>query len=193
MNKGTDKGAGKGAPEEMENLLNEQEAKSSNALNRNELMNLTGKELAKMAAPYSTLQLNSLERKSKPFLCDIILNKGESKSEDEEKSYARTARSKSETEMFIDMTVNVLDNLKRSRDEEPLNAMAKDVFTKQAVVYADEKVQSGEMNIDKANTAIFVISAAVLIYDGVVGFKNTPALFQKVKRKFFTKPKNEAK
>jgi len=192
MSKVTDNGSANGMAEEVENLLNE-DGGSSNALNRNELMNLTGKDLAKMAAPYSTLQLNSLERKSKAYLCDLILNKGDEKQEDD-KPHARAARSKSDTEQFIDTAVQLLDVLKRSRDDEPLNAMAKDIFVKQAVVYADEKVAANEMNVDKANTAIFVISAAALIYDGVIGFKNTPALLQKVKQKFFKgKPKNETK
>ena len=158
-------------------------------LNRNELMKLTGKELAKMAQPYSTLRLVSLERMSKAKLCDIILNKTDKKKEDDEKPNARAARSTSETEQFIDTALTMLDMLKRNRDHEPLNPVAKDIFKKQAVVYADEKIKNNELDVDKANTALFTLAGAAILYDGIIGFKNTPTLLNKIKNKFFNKGK----
>jgi len=157
-----------------------------NALNRNELMKLTGKELAKMAQPYSSKTLAVLEKTAKAKLCDLILAKDE-KATKEEKPHARTARTQSDTEQFIQTAVNLLDVMKRARDEEPLNAMAKDVFTKQAVVYADAKVASDEMNVDKANNILLGLSAGALLIDGLIGFKNAPTLLGKLKNKFFAK------
>lgn len=154
-------------------------------LNRNELMKLTGKELAKMAQPYSTLRMSSLERLSKAKLCDIILNKTDKKKDEEDKPHARVARSSSDTEQFIDTALTVLDMLKQNRDKEPLNATAKEIFRKQAIVYADEKIQNGEMSADKANNALFYLSAGVILYDGIIGISNTPTLLSKMKKKFF--------
>ncbi len=156
-------------------------------LNRNELMELTAKQLAKMAQPYSTLQLNSLERMAKAKLCDIILKKSDKKKEDE--PHARTARTESQTEQFISTALLMLDGFKTNRDGEPLNATAKEIFKKQAVVYADEKVSSGEMDINKSSNALLFLSAGVLVFDGLIGFKNAPGLFQKMKSKFFNKKK----
>ena len=159
----------------------------SEALNRNELMKLTGKELAKMAQPYSTLQLTSLERMAKAKLCDIILNKSDGKKEDE--PHARAARTESQTEQFINTALMLLDSFKTNRDGEPLNATAKEVFKKQAVVYADEKVKAGEIDLDKSNNTLLYLSAGALLFDGLVGFKNSPALLAKIKNKFFSKKK----
>lgn len=159
-------------------------------LNRNELMKLTGKELARMAQPYSTYKLISLERMSKAKLCDIIINKGDKKKqEDDEKPNARAARSSSDTEQFIDTALTMLDVLKQQRDHEPINATAKEIFKKQAIVYADEKIKNNELNVDKANTALFALAGAAILYDGIIGFKNTPTLFNKIKNKFFNKGK----
>jgi len=158
-------------------------------LNRNELMKLTCKELAKMAQPYSTYKLISLERMSKAKLCDIILNKTDKKKDDEDKTHSRAARTSSETEQFIDTALVMLDMLKRNRDNEPLNPTAKDIFKKQAVVYADEKIKNNELNVDKANTALFALAGVAILYDGIVGFKNTPTLLNKIKNKFFNKGK----
>lgn len=169
--------------------MGQETEENSSALNRNEMMKLTGKQLAKMAQPYSTLQLTSLERMSKAKLCDIILNKTDKKKDDEEKPHARTARSESQTEQFINTALMLLDSFKTNRDGEPLNATAKEVFKKQAIVYADEKVQAGEMNLDKSNNTLLYLSAGALLFDGLVGFKNSPALLAKIKNKFFKKKK----
>lgn len=177
--KGMDMGTGNGWDSGLDAEMQHE------ALNRNELMKLTGKELAKMAQPYSTLKLSSLERLSKAKLCDIILNKTYKIKDDEEKPHARDARSSSDTEQFIDTALTVLDMLKQNRDKEPLNATAKEIFRKQAVVYADEKIQNGEMNADKANNALFYLSAGVILYDGIIGISNTPTLLAKLKKKFF--------
>ncbi len=170
--------------------MGEELEEESNVLNRNELMKLPGKELAKMAQPYSTYKLNSLERMSKAKLCDIILNKGDKKPKDEDdKPHARSARTTSETEQFIDTALVMLDMMKRNRDHEPLNATAKDIFKKQAIVYADEKIKNNEMNVDKANNALFAIASAAILFDGLIGFKNSPTLFKKIKNKLFNKEK----
>lgn len=179
MNKGKNNGFDMG--EEME--------QDSKALNRNELMKLTGKQLAKMAQPYSTLQMTSLERMAKAKLCDIILNKTDKKESDEPTAHARTARSESQTEQFITTALTMFDMMKQNRDGEPINAVAKDIFKKQAVVYADEKISKDEMNIDKANTALFIISTGAILFDGLIGFKNAPGLISKIKNKYFNKKK----
>ena len=178
-----------GADMGMDNDIDMGHESEHETLNRNELMKLSGKELAKMAQPYSTLKLNSLERCSKAKLCDIIMKKGEPKKSEEPK--ARTARTSSETEQFLETALVMLDVMKQNRDGEPLNATAKDIFKKQAVVYADEKIAEDKMNIDKANTALFVISTTALLFDGIIGFKNAPPLFNKIKNKFFQGAKKE--
>jgi len=176
---------------DMNNDMDMGEDMEHETLNRNELMELTGKQLAKMAQPYSTLQLNSLERMAKAKLCDIILNKTDKK-KDDDKPHARTARTESQSEQFISTALLMLDGFKTNRDGEPLNATAKEIFKKQAIVYADEKVNSGEMDINKSSNALLFLSAGVLIFDGLIGFKNAPSLFQKVKNRF-TKKKDDSK
>lgn len=179
----------KGANSGMENGFHNEE--ETDVLNRNELMQLTGKQLAKKAAPYSTLKLITLEKKSKAELCDIILNKTDKKA-DEEKPAGRAARTSSETEQFIETALHMLSAIKQQRDGEPLNAMATDVFKKQAVAYTDEKISNDEININKASTALFAISATAIVFDGVIGFKNAPTLFSKIKNKFFNRGKKQA-
>jgi len=169
-----------------------QEETTHNELNRVELMNLTGKQLAKMAQPYSSKTLKVLEKTAKATLCDIILNKSENKPH-EDKPHARESRTKSQTESFIENAVSLLEVMKRQRDDEPLNASAREIFTKQAVIYADQKATEGQMNVDKANTALFVISAGAILFDGLIGFKNSPTLFKKIKNKFFPQGKREIK
>ncbi len=185
---GKDTGADSGSEMEVDAFFHEDDNPTDGkALNRIELMKLTGRELAKMAQPYSTKTLKVLEKTAKPKLCDLILAQGKNNSQEEKVATPRAGAAKSETENFISMAVNMLDMIKQSRDNEPLNAMAKDTFTKQAVVYADKKVSQDEMNIDTANTALFVISAGALLFDGVIGFKNAPTLLGKLKNKFFKK------
>ena len=200
MDNGMDTGMGTGSVTgeelDVENIFHEDiNSSDGTALNRNELMKLTGKKLARMAQPYSSKTLKVLEKTAKATLCDLIMSKSEKKPQEENKTHARTGTAKSESENFIHMAVSMLDAMKRSRDEEPLNAMVTDIFTKQAVVYADEKVANDEMNINKANTALFAIAGGALLFDGLVGFRNAPTLFSKLKNKFFKKvdkkPKQE--
>lgn len=192
MRSGMDNDMDNGMSSESDGMFEEETKSTSSALNRNELMKLTGKELAKIAQPYSSKSLAVLEKTAKATLVDIILAKDEKQKE--EKQHARASRSTSETEQFIQTAVNLLDVMKRARDEEPLNAMAKEIFTKQAIVYADQKVANDEMNVDKANTALFAISTGALLFDGLVGFKNAPTLFNKIKNKIFkTKDQEQSK
>ncbi len=175
---------------ETDNYMNMGEETEHEVLNRNELMELTGKELAKMAQPYSTLQLNSLERMAKAKLCDIIINKSDKK-KDDDIPHARAARTESSSEQFISTALLMLDGFKTSRDGEPLNATAKEIFKKQAIVYADEKVSSGEMDINKSSNVLLFLSAGVLVFDGLIGFKNAPGVLSKIKNKIFHGSKKE--
>lgn len=191
---GTDSGVGTGTENEVENYFHEDtDADNGSALNRAELMKLTGRQLAPLAQPYSDKSLKTLEKTAKPTLCDLILNKGDKKAQDEKEPTARTGTAKSETETLIATAINMLEMIKRSRDDEPLNPIAKDICTKQLIVYADEKVKSDEMNVDKANNLFLVLSTGALLYDGIIGFKNTPALFSKLKNKFFKSEDKKAK
>jgi hypothetical protein len=187
-NSGTVNGADTGiAGEAFEELHGEQP--ESSALNRNELMQLTGKELAKMAAPYSELRLNTLERKPKAELCDIIMQQGQPQEKDE-KPNARAARTESQTEQFINGVLNVLDVLKQNRDGEQLHPVAKQIFQKQAIAYTDEKIQSGDVDINKTSNLMLYGVTAYLLFDGLVGVKNSPTLFRRA-RNFFQKRKEK--
>ena len=187
VNDGVDSGADTGAFEEAAEALHGSEPKQ--ALNRNELMQKTGKELAKMAAPYSELQLNTLERKSKAELCDIILNRGSEAKE--EKTHARAGRTESQTEQFITGLLMALDVMKQNRDGEPLHPVAKQIFNKQAIVYADEKIKKDELDVNKANNFLLYGVGAFLLFDAVVGVKNSPALLAKAKNLFQKRKKGD--
>ncbi len=182
--KGTDSGIGKGTETDIDNMFHEDT--DGNKLNRNELMKFIGRDLAKMAKPYSTKTIKSLESLSKPKLCDIILNKSDKPKE--ETTHARAAQSSSQTEQFIGTALMMLSAMKQNRDGEPLNAMASDVFKKQAVVYADDKVKAGEMDIDKSSNVLLYLSAGAILFDGLIGFKNAPGLITKLKNKFTKRP-----
>ncbi|DAB27340.1 MAG: hypothetical protein A2513_04410 [Sulfurimonas sp. RIFOXYD12_FULL_33_39] len=193
MGNGRDNGTLNGAVNETELDIDGQfnDGQDSSKLNRNQLMELTGKELAKMAQPYSTKTLKTLEKTAKAELCDLILGKGVTDLEEKE-THARAARTESETEQFISTALMMLSAMKQNRDGEPLNAMASEVFKKQAVVYADDKVKNGQMDINKSSIALLYISGAALLFDSLVGFKNAPGLIQKLKNKFLHVKKNKA-
>lgn len=189
MDNATDNGMDNGLDSATKAEINSQfqEDAQESTLNRNQLMDLPTKKLAKMAQPYSTKTLKTLEKTAKSTLCDLILNKGDGKPK-EETTYARTGTAQSETEQFIGTALMMLSAMKQNRDGEPLNAMAAEVFKKQAVVYADDKVKNGEMDINKSSNALLYISAGAILFDGLIGFKNTPTLFQKIKDKFTKRP-----
>jgi hypothetical protein len=194
INKGSNSGSSNATEVEEDYPFLDQTIEDKNALNRNELMKLTGKELAKLAVPYSTLKLNTLESKSKSDLCDIILNKNDARQQDD-KPIARSARTQGETEQFISGLLSMLDVVKHSRDDEPLHVTAKEIFKKQAIAFVDKKQDSEAVNIDKANTLLFVGVGAFIAFDAFIGIKNAPTMLSKLKGKLFKKnvDKNDSK
>ena len=158
----------------------EDEKVKENSLNRVELMKLSGKELAKLAKPKSKLMYITLQKKSKSFLCDIIL--GIEKEDDKPK--ARATQNTSESDDILTFGINILESFKKARGEAELNPIAKEMFKQSAVSKVDEARADGSINSQKFNNVILALSATALVVDGVIGFKNVPGVFSKLKSKF---------
>lgn len=189
---GTDTGkdtvAGNGLGAEIEEGIKGKAETSS--LNRVELMELSGKDLAAMALPYSSKKISTLERMAKADLCDIIMNGREAPKDDAPKS--RAARTQSQTEELVDIIIGFLDAIKRARDDEPLNPLAVDIVRKQAVIKVDEKVKSEQLDINTASNVMLFGAGAFLLFDAFYGVSNSPTLLHGMKKKFFGE-KKEAK
>ena len=164
------------------------EKKDSNTLTRQELKdNYTVKELAKLAEPKSkTYSYNSLKSRSKDFLIDIILevNKEEETKINQAKATHKTSTNASED--LVSMGLGILNAFKKQREGEnaELNPIATELFKNSAVNEVDKARADGTLQTDKFNTALLAISGTALVVDGVIGFKNVPTLFSKLKAKF---------
>ncbi len=159
-----------------------EDEKQDKKYNRSELMKLTGRELAKLAKPFSKFQITTLSGMSKPDLCDIILGL---KKEDDKKPKARFTATKSESENIIDLTLNTLLTIKKARDGDnaTINPIAHELFKSSAVSKVDKARASDNLNNDKINTAIFAVSSAAILVDTLIGFDKVPGLFKKIRDK----------
>jgi len=165
---------------EMDSPFDDEKVEN-NPLNRTDLMKLSGKELAKMAQSKSSLMYITLQKKSKAYLCDVILGI----EKDEEKPKARATQNTSDSDDIISFLLNTLESIKQNRDnqEARLNPMAKEVFKQSAVSKVDEARASGTLNSDKFNNVLLAVSGTALVIDGLIGFKNVPGVFSKIKNK----------
>ncbi len=169
-----------------------EDEKQDKKYNRSELMKLPGRELAKLAKPFSKFQITTLSGMSKSDLCDIILGL---KKEDEKKPKARFTSTKSESENIIDLTLNTLLTIKKARDGDnaTINPIAHELFKSSAVSKVDKARASDTLNNDKINTAIFAVSSAAILVDTLIGFDKIPGLFKKIRDKVKNKKaSNEA-
>ncbi len=159
-----------------------EDEKQDKKYSRAELMKLTGRELAKLAKPFSKFQITTLSGMSKPDLCDIILGL---KKEDEKKPKARFTSTKSESENIIDLTLKTLLTIKKAREGEnaDINPIAHELFKSSAVSKVDQARASDTLSNDKINTAIFAISSAAILVDTLIGFDKVPGLFKKIRDK----------
>ncbi|WP_331773811.1 hypothetical protein [Sulfurospirillum sp. 1612] len=151
-------------------------------ITRTELMQKTGKELAKIALPYTNLKEVTLTKLSKAELCDIILTKGANREQTEPK--ARANRAKSDSEAIIDTFLAIAESFKLKREQEPLNAAAKQIFKNNAVNIVDKKVEDETVSSHGVNTAVVIVAGAFLAIDGIIGLANIPTFLGKLKSKF---------
>jgi len=168
--------------EEMETPFNEKMEDESRAINRTELMQKTAKELSILAMPYVALKESTLQKMAKSDLCDIILSKGQSKEKKE--STARASRTQSDSEAIISTLLMMVESFKVKRENEPLNAAAKEIFKNNAINIVDKKVDDETVSSHGVNTAVTVLTAGFLLVDGLIGLKNVPSFFSKIKSKF---------
>lgn len=171
--------------EEMASPFEEKVEDSSNSVNRTELMNKTAKELAVMAMPYVPLKQTTLEKMAKADLCDIIMTKGQNKEQKESK--ARANRTQSDSEAIIETVLAIAESFKLKRENEPLNATAKQIFKNNAVNIVDKKVEDEAVSSHGVNTAVAVFAGAFLLVDGLIGIANIPSFFSKLKGKMSAK------
>ncbi len=167
----------------------EEKTKSKNP-SRIELMKMTGAELAELASDKSTLLMSTLKRLKKAELCDIILDV----KDDKKKSRARQTRIKSESEVMIDLTLDTLLKIKKSRegDKAAINPIAHELFKTTAVSKIDDARANNVLSNNKLNTAIFVASSAAIMVDTLIGFNNVPGLFKKIQDKIKKKKSDES-
>ncbi len=174
--------------DKLNNIEDPFKENSEKKYNRTELMKLPGKELAKMAEPFSKFKRTTLAGMGKPALCDIILGL---KKEDE-KPKARSTSSKSESEVMIDLALETLLKIKKGRDgdQAAINPIAHELFKTTAISKVDNARANNSLTNDKFNTAIFVASSAAILVDTIIGFNKVPGLFKKIQNRI--KKKNEA-
>ncbi len=173
----------------LNNIEDPFEKNSEKKYNRTELMKLTGKELAKIAEPFSKFKHTTLSGMGKPALCDIILGL---KKDEDKKPKARSTLSKSESEAMIDLALETLLKIKKGRegDQAVINPIAHELFKTTAVSKVDNARTNNSLSNEKFNTAIFVASSAAVLVDTLIGFDKVPSLFKKIQNKI--KKKNEA-
>lgn len=176
---GNDNGAGIEVP----NFVNE--ASSNSSLTRAELEKKTGKELAKIAHPLqkgNKLSISTLQGKPKPFLIDIILGIQEAK----EQPKGRAPQNQSESQDVLEVAINILNGIKMQREgqQAQLNPIATEIFKNTAVNEVDKARAEGTFQTDKFNTLLLCVSGTALVIDGVVGFKNIPGIYNKLKSRF---------
>jgi hypothetical protein len=169
--------------DEIESPFDENEEQSKSDLDRNKLKKLTNKELAKLAKPKSRFQLSTLEGKSKDYLIDIILDISDEK---EKESTARTSRTESESDEYINTAIGILEALKQQREnsqEAQINPVVKQIFKDSAVSKVDDARASGAVESKTVKNIMLFGSGAILLVDGLVGLNNVPELFSKLKEK----------
>ncbi len=165
----------------------------SSLYTRTELEKLPNSQLAKIAEPMQKrYSYNSLKGRSKAYLIDIILG---IKSEDEisinptNGTSGKAPHTPNETQELINFGLNVLNSFKQQREgqQTKLNQIATELFKNSAVNEIDKARAEGLIKTDKFNTLIMVLSGTALVVDGVIGFKNVPTLFSKLKAKVIKK------
>ncbi len=171
--------------QDMDSPFEEKVQDDSKPLTRTELMDKTGKVLAKLAMPYTTLKETTLSKLSKAELCDIILSKGTNKSEKESKG--RASRTKSDSEAIIDTILSIAESFKLKREHDTLNATAKQIFKNNAINIVDQKVSEEAISSHGVNTTVAVFAGIFLLADGLIGIANIPSFFSKLKGKFGAK------
>ncbi len=185
-----DKGMDKGMEEQSP--FDETETEQPK-LNRDILMDKTGKDLAQMVFDkgLSKFKLSTLERISKPELCDMLLDI--KKPDDKPKSRASNSTSKSDN--MLDFALSTLQGIKQARtsQEATINPIALNMFKDSAINKIDEARADGKLNNDTMQNVIFTLSGAVIVFDTVIGFENAPKIWDKIKLKLFKKKDNGTK
>ena len=187
-----DKGQNKGT--ETDNPFEETEdEQSTKILGREELKaKYTGKQLAKLVEGKTPLKLSTLERMSKDDLIDILLDIDTKK----KTNNARASRSNGETDDILNFGLSTLQTIKMTRENDPtasLNEIALNMFRSSAVNKIDQARQNDAINNDKIQNLVFYISGGAILIDALIGFKNVPSLFQKLKGKFRKHGKSDTK
>ena len=174
----------------------EDEAQKIEKPTRLELEKLSNSKLAKMAEPMQKrYSFSSLKGRSKNYLIDIILGvKDESEigiNGNSISNGAKAPQAKSESEELINYGLTLLNAIKQHREGQnaELNPIAKEMFKNSAIVEVDKARADGTIKTDKFNSLMLGLSGAFLVVDGVVGIKNIPTLFKKLKDKVNSKPK----
>jgi len=153
--------------------FDEETEQKTDTTNRAELMQKTGKELAKLAKPFTSLSETTLSKLSKAELCDIIISKGKERKEKPKNKDSSTA--------IIDTFLGIIESIKTNRDKEPLNTTAKQIFSSNAVAVVDRQIQEEKITSGGLNTTILILSGSFLLIDGVIGIKNIPGIYKKIK------------
>lgn len=187
-----DKGQNKGA--EFDNPFEETEEENQNAnLGREELKaKYTGKQLAKLAEGKTPLKLSTLERMSKDDLIDIYLDIDTKK----KSNNARASRSNGETDDILNFGISTLQSIKMAREGDPtanINQIALNMFKSSAVNKIDQARQNDAINNDKIQNVVFWLSGGALLVDALIGFKNVPSFYEKIKGKFKKNGKSDTK
>lgn len=189
----TDNGQYKGT--ETDNPFEDEAEKTeaNKSLGREELKaKYTGKQLADLVVGKTPLKLSTLQRMSKDDLIDIYLDIDTKK----KSNNARASRSTGETEDILNFGLATLQSIKQARENDPtanINQIALNMFKSSAVKKIDDARQSEAISNDTLQNVIFYLAGGALVVDAVVGFKNVPSLFGKLKDKVKRKSANDTK
>lgn len=121
-------------------------------------------ELAEIAQHYSDRSYETLRRLTRGELLNIIKNESDSR----DKSYNGLDK---DADNLLKMLVEILDEIKRARENTPLNPTLKRIFTSQnnklTEVLVNANVKSGVISI-----SILLILSLALFIDAFIGFSN---------------------
>lgn len=143
------------------------------------------RQLAELAEPiHPTLSFNSLKGRSKDFNIDIILGINQEEIQNTSSKASHKA-STNESQELVNVALGLLNAFKQQREGQnsELNPIAREMFKSTAENQVDKARADGLLQTDKFNTLILAVSGTALIIDGVIGFKNVPGLFEKIRSK----------
>lgn len=160
--------------ENIENPFLEAEKEESTETDGENLSNLTLKELAILALPYSHRSITTLERLSRAELIKII--------KDQKDDSSREAKTlDNDLGDLLEVFIGVMGEIKQNRHEKPLNPLFIKLAKSQSRKLSELFIKIGVSGGILAWVVLFV-AFCLIIFDALYDVKNLPNLFGSSKK-----------